>query len=135
MNRLACVLAIAFVTWCVTGCKDGSSSTASTVKVSGTVNLDNKPMEGGEIRFSIPGQPPKTIEIKGGAFSGEAYVGKNLVQIVWEKEGPPNPMDPTSKIMVNSVAPQFAAPDSPLSAEIGKDGAKDLKFDVTSARR
>jgi len=105
------------------------------VKVSGTVNLDGKPMEGGEIRFSVPGQPVRSIEIKSGAFSGETFVGKNLVQVVWEKEGPPNPMDPNSKLKVNTVSPRFAGVDSPLSADIGKDGAKDLKFDVTSAKR
>jgi hypothetical protein len=41
-------------------------------------------------------------------------------------------MDPNTKIRVNTINPKFAGADSPLSADIGKDGAKDLKFDVTT---
>jgi hypothetical protein len=103
--------------------------------VKGTVNLDGKPMTGGEIRFSVSGQPVKSIEIKDGAFSGQVYTGKNLVEVVWDQDGPPNPMDPSTRIKVNVISPHFSGANSALSADVGANGATDLKFEVTSARR
>jgi hypothetical protein len=91
-------------------------------------------MDGGEIRFSIPGQPPRSLEIKGGAFSGEAFIGKNVVEVVWDKDGPPNPTDPTTRMKVNTISDKFWGPNSTLSADIAAPGAEDLKFDVTSKR-
>lgn len=135
MNRLVCAMAILTLPWCLTGCKKSNSSDPDLVKVSGTVNLDGKAMAGGEIRFSVPGKPVKTLEIKDGTFSGEVFVGKNLVGIVWDKDGPPNPTDPSTRVKVNAVAPNFSGPNSSLNADIGADGSTTLKFDVTSARR
>jgi hypothetical protein len=135
MNRLACVVALAVVPWCVTGCKDSSSTAPGLVSVKGTVTLDGKPMAGGEVRFTAPGQSLRTVEIKDGAFSGQAYPGKNRVDVVWDQDGPPNPMDPSSRIKVNTVAPQFWGPNSKLSADVGTSGATDLKFDVTSVKK
>jgi hypothetical protein len=135
MNRFVCVAVLAGVAWCATGCKDSSATTPSLVPVKGTVTLDGKPMAGGEVRFTAPGQTLRTVEIKDGAFSGQAYPGKNRVDVVWDQDGPPNPMDPSSRIKVNTVAPQFSGPNSKLSADIGSSGAPDLKFEVTSARK
>lgn len=114
------------------GCSSGGPTAPSLVKVSGTVSLDGKPMPAGEVRFGVMGYPPKVIEIKGGAFAGEAYVGKNQIDVVWEKDGPPNPTDPTSRIKVNTVADRFSGPKSVLNAEITE--AKEFKFAVTSRK-
>jgi hypothetical protein len=136
MKRLIGVCLIVALQWCVVGC-DGDKKTKAPdlAKVSGTVNLDGKAMEGGEVRFSVPGQPPKSIEIKNGTFSGEVFIGKNSVEVVWDVDGPPNPMDPTQKLKVNKVATTFSGPNTTLSADITKEGKSDLKFDVTSVRR
>jgi len=121
------------VCW-LAGCQSSTTGPAlATVK--GTVMLDGKPMPGGEIRFTAPGQPVKTIEIKDGAFSGQVFAGKNQVDVVWDQDGPPNPMDPSTRIKVNTVALQFSGPNSVLSTNVPTAGASDLKFDVTSARR
>src|SRR5262245_36710766 len=135
MKPLARVAVVATVlAGFLTGCK--SSTTGPTlVPVKGTVNLDGKPMEGGEIRFVVTGQPAVVIEIKGGTFSGKAPVGKNTVEVVWDQDGPPNPMDPSTRIKVNTVAVQFSGANSILSADVPSAGATDLKFDVTSVRR
>lgn len=119
----------------VAGCSRGGGNTPPVAKVKGMVNLDGKPMQGGEARFNAAGMPPRVLEIKEGAFSGEAYVGKNRVEIVWDKDGPPNPMDPNSRIKVNAVADRFSGVNSPFNIDISKEGSSDLKFDVTSARR
>lgn len=91
-------------------------------------------MGGGEIRFTVPEQPTKALPVKDGAFSGEVFVGKNHVDVVWDLDGPPNPMDPNTRIKVNKVAPGYSGPRSPLGADVDAKGANDLKFDVSSAR-
>lgn len=91
-------------------------------------------MEDGKISFNVVGVPGKTFDISAGAFSGEAYVGKNQVEIVRENAEQPHPMDPTQKIKVNTVDPKFSGPNTPFKPEIGESGATDLKFEVTSAK-
>jgi hypothetical protein len=102
-------------------------------KVSGTVNLDKRPMAGGEVRFNLAGQPVQVIEVKEGAFSGEAFVGQNQIDVVLEKDGPPHPMDPTQKIKVNTVDPKFSGAESPFKEDIPAAGKSDIKLEVTSA--
>jgi hypothetical protein len=122
-----------FVLLVFAGCTDKSPGLAATAKVAGSVTLDGKPMEGGEVRFVIPGQPPQSIPVQGGNFSGEAYVGSNRVEVLWEKDGPPHPMDPMQRLKVNTVDAKFSGPESSLKAEVSAGGASDLKFEVTSA--
>src|SRR5207244_4270468 len=95
-------------------------------KVSGTVTLDGKAMQGGEVRFNSTGYPAKVLEIKDGAFSGEVYSGKNRVEVVWDKDGPPVQMDPNqppTPTKINAVDPIFSGPTSPFTPEIPKTGA------------
>jgi len=136
MKRLAGAALLAVLIWCVVGCGPRTGAAPPLAKVKGTVNLDGKAMGGGEVRFSVPGQPVRSIPIQDGAFSGEAHIGKNLINVVWEKDGGPNPMDPNlPPIKVNVVDPKYASMDSPFNVEVPKDGVSDLKFDVTSARK
>jgi hypothetical protein len=136
MKRLTCLLLLVGLLSLVSGCSGGGGPKGPPVaKVSGTVKLDGKPMQGGEIRFYAEGQPAKTMEIKDGAFSGEAHTGKNRVDVLWEKDGPPHPMDPSQKLKVNTVSAQFSGASSILNAEVGEGGKSDLTFEVTSARR
>jgi hypothetical protein len=133
MNRWA------YCCWCViallvAGCAETGPALPQLAKVAGTVILDGKPMEGGEVRFNALGQPPRVLPVQGGAFAGEAFVGSNQIDVVWDKEGPPHPMDPTTRIMVNVVASQFQGPSSPFKVEVVEAGVSDLKFEVTSAR-
>lgn len=136
MKRLARLILPVVLICPVLGCSGGGGQKAPPLaKVSGTVLLDRKPMQGGEIRFYLEGQPPKILEIKDGAFSGEVHTGKNRVDIVWEKDGPPHPMDPSQKLKVNAVSTQFSGAASTLNAEVSAEGRSDLKFEVSSARR
>jgi hypothetical protein len=134
MNRsVVCSLLLVVFATVLTACQESIKAPAKA-KVSGTVTLDGTPMAEGEVRFSVPGEPPAAITVKDGAFSGEASVGANVVEVVSEVDGPPHPMDPTQRIKVNKVAPQFSGPNSPLKQQIAAEGATNLKFDVTSAR-
>jgi sialic acid synthase len=67
-----------------------------------------------------------------GVFSGEVFTGKNRVEVVWDVDGPPNPMDPSQKVKVNKVAAKYTGVNSPLSTEVPSEGKTDLKFEVTS---
>jgi hypothetical protein len=116
------------------GCPDSGPKPPAMAKVSGTVNLDGKPMEDGKVTFSVPGLPGKTLDVTAGAFSGEVFAGTNHVTIVRENEERPHPMDPAQKMKVNTLDPIFAGGDSPFRPEIGASGATDLKFEVTSAK-
>lgn len=107
----------------------------SQAEVAGTVSLDGAPMNTGEVRFYADSQPPITLPVTAGAFSGKVFVGANRVDVVSEVDGPPHPMDPSQKLKVNVVDPSFMGPGSPFKQEVAATGAKDLKFEVTSARR
>jgi len=134
MKRLVPLLLFLFVVG-VVGCTKGPTGPA-LAKVSGTVNLDGKPMQDGEVRFEVAGQPSKIIPVKDGAFSGDVYSGKNRVDVVWEKDGGPNPMDPKlPPIKVNVVDPKFSGMNSPFSVEVPSSGKTDMNFDVPSARK
>lgn len=118
------------------GCGGGGGARANKtpkVPVGGTVLLDGKPMAAGEVVFYAGSNPAQAIEVKGGAFSGQAFTGKSRVDVVSNKDGPPHPMDPTMKLKVNVVSEKFSGPMSSLSADIPEGGKSDLKFEVTSA--
>jgi hypothetical protein len=116
------------------GCSDGTASPPAQAEVGGTVTLDGKPMSGGEVRFEVAGQPTVSLPVTDGAFSGKVFTGQNRVGVVWEKEGAPHPMDPSQKLMKNVIDSKFSGPTSPFKQEITASGAKDLSFQVTSAR-
>jgi hypothetical protein len=131
MHRFAgTFLLCGFLAW-TAGCTPQNAKSPPGVQVSGTVKLDGKPMQGGEVRFIVAGQAPKALPITNGAFSGEVFKGKNEIGVVWDKEGGPNPTDPNLKMMVNAVNPKFLpGPASPFNTEI--TGPKEFTFEVNS---
>jgi len=96
--------------------------------------MDGKPMPTGQVNFNVAGHPPRTLEVKDGAFSGEVYTGKNRIDVYFEKDGPPHPMDPKIIQKVNAIAEKFSGATSTLSADVTASGANDLKFDVTTKK-
>jgi hypothetical protein len=132
VNRLSGVLLFLLVAATVSCNKNPGVSPLATV--SGTVLLDGNPMPEGEIRFSMLGEPPRSLEVRDGKFSGEASVGDNRVEVVSEQEGEPHPMDPSQRLKENIVDPQFWGPNTTLKQNVPSGGASDLKFEVTSRR-
>jgi hypothetical protein len=121
------------LTWTV-GCTSQNEKPPPLVKVSGTVKLDGKPMEGGEARFIVVGQAPKILPITNGAFAGEVFNGKNQIGVVWDKEGGASATDPKMKMTVNAVDSKFLpGPASPFNTDI--NGPKEFTFEVTSAKK
>ena len=123
----------------LTGCGGGGAGNVAAPaasKVAGTVQMDGKPMAGGEVRFHAPGQPVKILEIKDGAFSGDVYPGDNRIEVIWQKDGPPNPMDKNlPPLVINTVDAQFSGMKSTLKQTIPATGDTSLKFEVKSAKK
>ncbi len=134
MKRLSWLCLAICIVGVVVGCKPPRPKAPSTAAVKGTVTLDGAPMGGGHVRFNVAGQGPMSCEVKDGAFSGEAYIGKNRVDVTWDKEGEPVPGMPDVKMTVNAVAAEFSGPGSPFNFDVPASGKSDFKLAVTSAR-
>lgn len=134
MRYLAC-FATPIALAAILGCprSDGVAPPAAA-KVNGNIKLDGKPMPGGEVRFSVSGFPPKTLQVTDGAFSGEVFSGKNQIDASYEKEGAPHPMDPKTKLKVNVVSPKYSGPNSPLNKDLAAGDNPPLSFEVTSKK-
>ena len=117
----------------VGACGCGDAKKPPPVPVKGTVNLDGKPLADGEIGFASGGDPAVILPIKDGAFSGNAPVGKDHVDVRAFKQGPPLSTDPTNAPTKTNIIPdRFNGPNSTLTADVPAGGASDLKFEVTS---
>lgn len=69
----------------VAGCGGGGNKPTYT-NVKGTVNFNGKPLEKGEITFSLVGMPPTLMTIVDGKFSGQALVGSNTIAVSAKKK-------------------------------------------------
>jgi hypothetical protein len=114
----------------------GCDSKPKTVTVSGTVNLDGKPLPEGEVTLvNAAGLPPDVLPVKDGKFSGPAKPGKVKVQIRVYKEGPPPPKDGTQPApdsppsIVNTLPARFND-ETTLNAEVTDGGLNPSKFEV-----
>jgi len=83
MNQAIRLLLIVLLVSAV-GCKSDKKVYA---KVKGTVNFNGKPLDKGEISFSLPGKPPTFMDIVDGKFSGQAVVGANTIAVSVKKKG------------------------------------------------
>jgi hypothetical protein len=120
-----CIFLVFVVIW---GCTAAPPPPPPVAKVSGKITLDGKPMATGNVYFNVPGQGPKEFEIKEGEFSGEAFTGKNRVDIVLQKDGPPKSTDKKEPTKINAIAPHE------LEADVTKDGANNFTFAVTTKK-
>jgi hypothetical protein len=126
---LGCVLCL----FCLPlGC--GSGSGPAPVAMSGTVELDGKPLDDGSITLSgEAGDVPETFPVKNGKFEGKATPGKKRVEIRAFRQGKATKMGDT----IIEGGPENYLPDrfnteSKLTAEVGKDGITPSKFAVQS---
>ena len=74
------------------GCNGDKSNYA---KVKGTVSLDGKPIDKGQIYFRLEGKPATFMDIIDGKYSGQAMVGSNTISVsVTKKTGAPPRLPP-----------------------------------------
>jgi hypothetical protein len=129
LSLSACSALLAFLL--STGCSSGPKA-PPLAPVKGTVNLDNKPMDAGDITFSIPGEVPSTLQVNAGAFAGNASIGKAKVEIRSYRPGKKNEMYPDQEPSPENFIPAKWNSESQLTADVTKDGPNEFKFDVTS---
>lgn len=133
---IVCATVAVMLSGCAGG--EGAPKVAPKADVAGTVTLDGKPMDepNGEIIFSIPGEAPVTLAVKGGKFEGKAAVGTARVEIRAFRQGKPimmgdTPIEGSGK--ENYIADQFNDK-STLTAKISAGANKDLKFEVETKK-
>ncbi len=103
------------------------------VPVKGTVNLDGKALAEGEVQFSLPGEVPATFPVANGAFSGQAGVGNNRVEVRAYRPGTPTKMgDQTFGGEKENYIPAQYNTQSKFTADVTSGGANEFKFEVTS---
>ena len=128
--RFAVLVATAAV---VAGC--GPSKPAREMqRVTGSVTLDGKPLEEGEIYFKKTAAGEVDIlPVANGQFQGEVGVGTRRVEIYayHEKEVVPMPGEPPEKTRENYIPARYNV-QSKLTEDIASGDSPPLKFEVTS---
>ena len=124
----------------ILGCSSGASRSDSVggCAVSGNVTLDGKPLQEGEVYFSIPGLVPRMFPIRNGAFAGRAREGVHRVQICAyrprKKESqPPMPMTGLQPPPENYIPARFNV-ESTLTATVRADGSNTFDFAVVQEK-
>jgi hypothetical protein len=114
----------------------GCSRGPRTYPVSGTVTLDGKPLDDGNIYF-LPLDPNVSADagkIEGGAFRFEAREGKVRVEIRASREVP-GKRSPMGNIRKEEYIPARYNRESTLQAEVRPSGENVYTFELTSAKK
>jgi hypothetical protein len=122
-----------FLLCCVLGtfCFLSGCSRDPQVTVSGTVEIDGKPLPDGNITLvGEPGVPPVVLAVKDGKFEGRATPGKKRVEIQGLRPGKLKMADKTYEVSDNYLPARFNV-HSTITAEVGADGIHPAKFEVS----
>lgn len=101
-------------------------------KVSGQVNLDQKPLPDGQIVFiDATGELPRTYgaAVRGGKYEAELTPGAKRVEISARLPAP-TATDPGANM--KELLPARYNTESTLTAEISDEGEENLNFELTS---
>jgi hypothetical protein len=104
------------------------------ITVSGTVNLDGKPLPDGSISLiGTAGEVPVSIPIKEGKFEGQATPGKKRVEIRADRMGKPTKMgDVVIEATPENYLPERFNSQSTLTAEVSASGINPNTYEVQS---
>lgn len=130
-QRRAGVIFLA-ITLLAAGCSGGPRK----YPVTGTVTLDGKPLEEGDIYF-MPLDPNVGAEagkIQAGQFRFEAREGKMRVEIRASRENP-GKRSPMGNIRKEEYLPARYNRESTLEAEVRSSGENAFTFDLTSTKK
>jgi hypothetical protein len=111
-----------------------SGSKDPAVPVSGTVNLDGKPLPEGSLSLiGEGGAPPDVFEVKDGKFEGSAKPGKVRVEIRANRLGKPTKMgDTVIEATPENYLPSMYNTDSKIKADVTAAGLNPSTFEVKS---
>jgi len=130
------IVARAFVFGCLVGALfslEGCSKAPQAVAVSGTIDLDGKPLPEGSITLEgETGTAPDILSVKDGKFEGKATPGKKVVRITADKKGTPTKMGDKviEATMENYLPPRFNS-QSKIQAEVTPSGINPSNFKVS----
>jgi hypothetical protein len=107
------------------------------VPVSGTVNLNGKPLAEGVVFFITPGKVPEQLDIKEGQFSGKVKWGQRRVEFAAYRPyrippEVPKSMHPLMQGGKENYLPQKYHRDSTLTVEVQETGENTFAFDLVS---
>lgn len=133
MSRFCLALCIGLSILGNSGCGGGAKAPVvdPVAPVKGTITLDGKPLPTGELHFSTLGVPPSVLQVKDGAFAGNAPIGEDLVEAYIFIEGPVNSKYPEVPTKVNTAPVKYSGPKSLLKATVTKAGPNEFKFAMT----
>jgi hypothetical protein len=121
-----CVLGVLFLL-------GGCDSKPKVTKVSGTVELDGKPLDDGSISlFGEGGTAPEKFDVKNGKFEGEARPGKKKVQIMAFRQGKVTKMDKEEFSTPENYLPARYNSESTITADVTDSGINPKEFKVES---
>ena len=132
MTRLFLAQGVLLALVVSSGCVAEPKGAAPAAKVNGTVKMDGKLVPSGEIHFSIPGYPPRALEIQDGSYSGEAPIGKNAVEVYIFVEGPPIERYGGKRLRTNTTPSKYWGAETTLDATVEAGGANAFDFQLTS---
>lgn len=104
------------------------------VRVSGTVTMDGKPLDQGEIYFKTEGSgtAPEILSVANGKFEGDVTVGRKRVEVHSAREiKNQGGMSMGQPLILNRVSDEFNV-NSKLTADVTDDGLKPSTFEVKS---
>lgn len=114
------------------GCTPAQSGATPVAPVKGVINIDGKSIPTGEIHFGMTGVPPRVLQIKDGAFSGEAPVGKNQVEVFIYVDGPPTEKYGGTRTKRNTTPARYWGPNTILAATVNAGETNEFQFAITS---
>jgi len=132
MYRLCLVIGFLLVLGWNVGCAPEKKDTTPVAAVKGAVKIDGKPVPSGELHFGVSGVPPRVLEIKDGAFAGEAPIGKNHVELYIYVEGPADKKYGGTRSKINTAPEKYWGTNTTLEATVTDGGPNEFKFDLTS---
>jgi hypothetical protein len=129
-------IALAWATF--SGCGGGDEGRVPTVRVSGTLTVDGKPVNKGTVHFVPAAGPSATGIVQDGKFTLTTYTdgdggipGKNLVSVEVVEEVPTKDGDTTAKSL---IPVKFMNPDtSGIQFELRPAGYSNLQIMITGS--
>lgn len=130
MHRICPIGGFVFMLALSVGCSPPPKGAAPAAKVKGIAKLDGKPIASGELHFSVADFPPRVVEIKDGAYAGEAPVGKNKVELLIYVE---EKSEKYGKSIKKNTAPEkYWGPNTVLAADVSANGDNEFKFEIST---
>lgn len=104
--------------------------------IKGTVKLDGKPLESGEVYFLTEGKPPVIVPVKNGEFEGKATAGIKKVQLhayrVGKATSVSGPGAESAEPPRENYLPARYHSASTETREVSKTGPNVFDFELTS---